>query len=604
MSRPLQLGATNLHNGIYPEQTDKESHPFDQFVLRTYRSVRGTMLPPLPYYLKVAGSAVNMAAEVNKLNDAALRSTLLDIAKNVARAPRHRDLPKALALVREAAKRSLGVFPYPTQLLGAAVLLEGRLAEMRTGEGKTLTAALAACLAGVAGLPTHVVTVNDYLARRDAENMGPLLRFFDLSVGVVVSGMSHENKRAAYQCHITYCTNKELVFDYLRDKVAAGGCASQFGLRVRALHGKSMQPLLLRGLHFAIVDETDSILIDEARTPLILSAKTDVPADPGIYQQAIHMANRLREGLHYQINLGHRELHLTETGKAELADQVKSLGAGIWQVSKAREHLIAQALRALHLFNRDFHYLVADDKVHIIDEFTGRILPGRKWEQDLHQMIEVKEGCPLSEPVKTLARITYQRFFCRYLRLSGMTGTAREVGGELQRTYGLEMVAIPTHKPCLRKILPGIFCADEIEKWRQVTDFTMKLQGQGRPVLIGTRSVLASEKLSLMFVQAGIKHRVLNARQDAEEADVIARAGEPGAVTVATNMAGRGTDIRMDAVMVSRGGLTVIVTEFHESARIDRQLIGRCARQGDAGGVDLYCGLYRSIICWAWRLVI
>jgi preprotein translocase subunit SecA len=606
MSAVLLLDIPDLAHGVYPERQDKADKVLDRVARHLGGGLRRRARPTLGRLKAVADAADALADEIAALDDDALRQGLRRIAPSVARDSHQADLARALGLIREAAARTLAVRPYPTQLMGATVLLEGRLAEMQTGEGKTLTAALAACLAGVAGLPTHVVTVNDYLATRDAEEMGPLFRFFGLTVGTVVTGMDHEAKRRAYACSITYCTNKDLVFDYLRDRVTAGGRASQAQVRVRALHGKAMAPLLLRGLHFAIIDEADSILVDEARTPLILSEKAGKPPEPEIYLQALAVAAELVEGEHYEINLARRELHLRAAGQAELARRAAELG-GIWRAAQAREHLAAQALRALKLFHRDQQYLVAEDKVHIVDEYTGRILPGRTWEQGLHQMIEAKEGVPLSEPAHTLARITYQRYFRRYLRLAGMTGTAREVAGELQAVYGLEVVAIPTYRPCVRVRHPDILCRNEAEKWRRVAELTERLQARGRPVLIGTRSVEASEHLSQALVRAGIVHRVLNARQDADEAGVVAEAGQPGVVTVATNMAGRGTDIRLGEGVKDKGGLTVILTEFHDSARIDRQLFGRCARQGDPGEawaiVALEDALFRDHGGWLYKLL-
>jgi preprotein translocase subunit SecA len=582
MAGILQLKVPDLAVGVYAERDDKDKNLLDQFALRVARHLRKRIFPPIKNLNKRVYDAENLADVIKDFDDQAIRKNLRTIAAAIVRDPRHPDLSKGLALVREAAKRSLGIMPYPTQLKGATALLEGRLAEMQTGEGKTLTAGLAACLAGVAGLPTHVVTVNDYLAQRDAEKIGPLFAFFELTVGSVINGMSPDQKRAAYSCHVTYCTNKELVFDYLRDRVTAGGRASRAQIRVRAMHGKHMQPLLLRGLHFAIVDETDSILIDEARTPLILSVKAGSAPDPELYLHALKIAEAMDIDEHYTINSSQKLLLLKPSGKSAIAELSKSLG-GIWQIAQAREHLIGQALRALHLFERDHHYLLADDQIHIIDEYTGRILPGRKWEQGLHQMIEAKEGCALSEPVETLARITYQRFFCRYLRLSGMTGTAKEVAKELQQTYNLEVITIPTYKPCLRITTPEILCASADDKWQRVLKICANNQNQGRAVLIGTRSVHDSECLSQVLFEAGVPHQVLNARQDEEEADIIANAGLPGTVTVATNMAGRGTDIGLHPQVIEKGGLTVILTEYHESARIDRQLVGRCARQGDPG---------------------
>jgi preprotein translocase subunit SecA len=575
------LDPTALSLGVYPERGEPDENAFDRW---TRGAVGGALLRLRPFRARLAalakaageeGAAVALLDDAELLNQTRQQSRLAMFGGNLA---------PALARVREAAARSLGLTPFDSQLMGAAALMAGKLAEMQTGEGKTLTAALAASVAASSGSPVHIVTVNDYLARRDAEEMGPLFAFLGLTVGTIVTGMSLDARRAAYACDITYCTNKELVFDYLKDRVAVGGRASRAQVRVRALLGVEQRAdLLLRGLHFAIVDEADSIMIDEARTPLILAAKGPTSGDPGMYKQALALARELTVVEHYEISAARRDLLLTEAGRAELYQRARDLG-GTWLSARAREQLVEQALRALYLFQRDQHYLVSSErKVQIIDEYTGRVLEGRTWEQGLHQLIEAKENCMLSEHNRTLARITYQRFFRRYLRLSGMTGTAKEVAGELHAVYGLEVVSIPTNRPCVRVREADVCCLDEASKWRTVAETAARLRQRGIPVLIGTRSLEASEQLSAMLDRLALPHRVLNARQDAEEAEIVARAGEPGTLTVATNMAGRGTDIRLGEGVAATGGLHVILTEFHDSPRIDRQLIGRCARQGDPG---------------------
>ena len=575
--------------GAYPEKAERNENTFDRWT----RAIAGQALLRLrPFHGRLETLAVaarQLGPESRSLDDEQLRSNLRKLAREALAGS---DLAPALALVREAARRSLGMEPFDTQLMGAATLMSGKLAEMQTGEGKTLTAALAACIAAAAHAPVHVVTVNDYLAERDAQEMGALFRYLGLSVGVIVSGLSLDDRRAAYACNITYCTNKELVFDYLKDKVAAGGRATRAQLRVRALLGGSKQSgMLLRGLHFAIVDEADSIMIDEARTPLILAEKGPAVSSPEIYRQALEMAGELHRDADFEILPERRHLHLTPRGKASIRELGRTRDP-VWQSARAREHLVAQALRALYLFHRDQQYLVdGEQKVQIIDEYTGRVLEGRTWEQGLHQLIEVKEGCPLSEQNKTLARITYQRFFPRYLRLSGMTGTAREVATELHAVYGLEVVRIPTNKPSQRVVSPAVCFPDEAAKWLAVAAEVEQQSRRGAPVLIGTRSLAASERLSAVLASAGLPHRVLNARQDAEEADIIAEAGLRGKITVATNMAGRGTDIRLGPGVEEVGGLHVILTEFHDSPRIDRQLIGRCARQGDRGRAAIFVAL-------------
>jgi preprotein translocase subunit SecA len=578
----LRLPVRDPAPGPYPERGDRDEPVLDRWARVLAAGLDRRLRPARGRLARLAAGAAGAADTLAGLSDAALRARLAQVAVPAVRDLDPRAQALGLAAVAEAARRTLGVAPYPTQLMGAAVLLAGRLAEMQTGEGKTLTAGLAACLAGAAGLPVHVVTVNDYLAGRDAAELAPLYAFFGLTVGTVLAGTDPAARRAAYRRDIAYCTNKELVFDYLRDRVAAGARASLAQVRVKALLAGRGEPLLLRGLHFAIVDEADSILIDEARTPLILSQQAGERPDPALFRHALDLAEGLEQGRDYRIDAARRTLALTPAGRARLRTETAGL-AGPLRAAQTREHLVAQALRARHLFHRDRHYLVADDKVQIVDEYTGRVLAGRTWEQGLHQAIETKEGCPLSAPTLTLARITYQRFFHRYLRLAGMTGTAREVAGELLAVYGLATVALPTHRPCIRRRLPPLLCPDQAAKWQRVAAEAAELAVRGRPVLIGTRSVEASERAAAALAVHGLAHRVLNARQDAGEAQTIAAAGAPGQITVATNMAGRGTDIRLAPGVAAGGGLHVILTELHEAARIDRQLVGRAARQGDPG---------------------
>ncbi len=586
----LHPGAAALAPRPFAERRDVAPNALDAAASALLGRLRQRLHPPLARLRRAAARAERQRDAVVALDDRALRAALPAAAAAALRDDGAATLGEALALVREAARRSLGIEPFATQLMGAAGLLAGRLVEMQTGEGKTLTAGLAACIAAAAGVPVHVVTVNDYLAQRDADEMQPLLGYFGLRCGVIKHGLAPPEKQQAYAAQVTYCTNKELVFDYLRDRVTAQGPVTKVQLRVRALAGGGDSRLLQRGLHFAIVDEADSVLIDEARTPLILAERDGPVQDAGVYPEALALADQMAAGEHFIVEPARRELRLTASGQRLLAAWAVERtgdgtdGAAVWRSVRGREHLATQALRARHLFLRDQHYLVADGKVQIVDEYTGRVLPGRTWEQGLHQMIEAKEGCELSEDNRTLARITYQRYFCRYLRLSGMTGTAREVAAELRATYRLDTVTVPTHRPSQRRNEGVVVCRDEAAKWQAVAAAVAAQVRRGRPVLVGTRSVEASERLSAVLGEHGIAHRILNARQDADEAEVVAAAGQPGAVTVATNMAGRGTDIRLAPGVAAQGGLLVVLTEFHDSPRIDRQLYGRCARQGDPGG--------------------
>jgi preprotein translocase subunit SecA len=504
---------------------------------------------------------------------------------------------RAFALIREVAGRTIGQRHYDVQILGGWVLLNGLVAEMETGEGKTLTATLPAATAALAGVPVHVITVNDYLTARDAEWMAPVYEMLGLTVGAIVHGKDPGARRAAYGCDITYCTNKELTFDYLRDRIALGRNESRIQLAIEKLSGQGTRanPLNLRGLFYAIVDEADSVLVDEARTPLIIAGAGPAGPEREMYETALELAARLTEGTEFRMDARERHLELTDKGLDRLAEWAEELPP-LFRGERRREELVRQALVATQLFHRDTHYLVRDNKVHIIDEFTGRILADRTWEQGLHQMVETKEGCPLSNQQTSVARITYQRFFRRYLWLAGMTGTAKEVSGELWSVYGLPVVRVPTHRPSRRQSSGDRVFATDAEKWDAIVERVRALHAIGRPVLIGTRSVAASEKLSALLTEDDLEHQLLNARQDKQEAEIVAQAGELGRITVATNMAGRGTDIKLGPGVLELGGLHVIATELHESARIDRQLFGRCGRQGDPGTTEAIVSLDDELI--------
>ncbi len=493
----------------------------------------------------------------------------------------------SFALIRETGFRVLGMYHYPCQLFGGLALLNGKIAEMDTGEGKTLTATLPVATAALARIPVHVVSVNDYLTARDAELMKPLYQALGLRVGCVTHNLQPAEKRAAYGCDITYVTNKELVFDYLRDRLTLGDRVESTLLRAESLHSKVQRShrLLIRGLYYAVIDEADSILVDEARTPLIISGASGDDEERSFLQQALVIGSSLTEGRDYRIDRQKRQVYLTAKGRAEIEEEASCLGP-LWNGMVRRESTVYKALQALHLFRKDEHYLVRDGKVLIVDEFTGRVMDGRSWEQGLHQMIEIKENCDLTSRRETLAKISYQRFFRRYLYLAGMTGTAREVAGELWNVYGLSTLKIPTNKPSRRQNLPDMIFRTETEKWAAVADRIMQMNSMGRPVLVGTRSVKDSEKLATLIRARGIEHQVLNAKQDAEEAEIVRQAGGSGAVTIATNMAGRGTDIKLADKVAELGGLHVIASERHEAGRIDRQLAGRAGRQGDPGSYE------------------
>jgi preprotein translocase subunit SecA len=530
-------------------------------------------------------------SEIEGLDDAGLRMAADRLRPElVAKGFSLEPVSRSFALIRETAARKLGMRHRPVQLLGGFAMISGHVAEMRTGEGKTITALLPAATAALAGMPVHVVTINDYLAERDAQQLRPVYEALGLTVGLAVHGQSRPDRRHAYYSDVLYACNKELVFDYLRDRHAIGrpSAARLRAARLRLPADNSQT--LMRGLHFAIVDEADGILIDEARTPLIISREHEAEMSTPLCEALLEAARKLTPDADYKVSQVKRTVRLTPAGQAALPNMLGSL-AGHWKAKRARDELIEQALAALWLYRRDQHYIVADQKVQIVDEFTGRTMPDRQWQRGLQQLIEAKEGCPTTGRRETLTQITYQRFFRRYLWLCGMTGTALEVAAEFRSVYGLSVVPIPTHKPDLKLDLGFALYRTKSEKWQAVVEATRMLVERHRSVLIGTRSVEASEQLAGMFAQAGLDHVVLNARNEPEEAELVALAGEPGRITIATNMAGRGTDIKLAPQVALSGGLHVILTEYHESGRIDRQLFGRCGRQGDPGSYQAIVSL-------------
>jgi len=594
------LLARQIPVGPYAERLPSRDGLLDRLGARVQASVVRRWMARRRQWQALVRAVTEHGRSVADLDDAALRAMGEELGAPLRREGFRGELAaRVFALVREVAGRSLGQRHYDVQLIGGWILLQGQVAEMETGEGKTLTATLAAATAALAGVPVHVITVNDYLAARDAEWMGPIYRALGLTVGVIVHGMDPAARHAAYACDVTYCTNKEVVFDYLKDRLALGRRQGRIHLALDRVAGTATGAarLLLRGLHYGIVDEADSVLVDEARTPLIISgeAHPSAAAERSVYQTALELGQRLEPERDYHIEPRERMVRLTEAGRLRLSELARDLG-GAWVGRLRREELVHQALTATHLFERDKHYLVQDDRVKIIDEYTGRVMADRSWEHGLHQLIEVKEGCAATRQNVPLARISYQRFFRRYLRLAGMTGTAREVGGELASVYGLAVVHVPTNRPLRRLSLGDRVYATGDAKWQAIVSRIADLHGRGRPMLVGTRSVAASEHLSRLLSAQGLPHTVLNARQDKTEAEIIARAGEPGRITVATNMAGRGTDIQLNPGVAELGGLHVIATERHEAGRIDRQLFGRCGRQGDPGSYEAQVSLEDELI--------
>ncbi|HRF73065.1 MAG TPA: preprotein translocase subunit SecA [Accumulibacter sp.] len=582
--------------GLYPERRDVKDGRLDRLIGRLIGRWAQSGLPLRRQRLRrfadrveaLGGDLIGVDRQELSRRASALRATL------TAEGPSDDAASECFALVREVCSRQLGLRHYPVQLMGGYAMLRGSLAEMQTGEGKTLTAVLPAVTVALAGAPVHVITVNPYLAARDAEYLAPVYAFFGLRVGLIVPDQESAQRVEAYGADVTYCVNKDLVFDYLRDRitqkrVSAGARALLDGWLAGARQ-QQRPAALLRGLYFAIVDEADSVLVDEARTPLIISSNVEDPNGRVLYEQALALAASLANRRDYRLRPSERSIELTDAGRAAIAEFAAGL-RGLWTIPRAREELVEQGLSALHLFQRDRHYIIADNKVQIVDEYTGRVMADRSWERGLHQMIEVKEELDISKRRDTISRITYQRFFRRYLCLAGMTGTAIEVAPEMRSVYAMDVVRIPPNRPAVRRHLGQRVFLDARGRWAAVVERAREMRASGRAVLIGTRSVAASELASQWLTDAALPHRVLNARQDQGEAEIIAQAGQAGRITVATNMAGRGTDIVLSPEVRQAGGLHVILSEYHDAARIDRQLFGRAGRQGDPGSCEAIVSL-------------
>ena len=535
--------------------------------------------------------------EFQKLSNEELRGKTTEFKERLAKGETLDDLlPEAFATVREAASRTLGMRHYRVQLIGGIILHQGRIAEMRTGEGKTLVSTLPAYLNALTGEGVHIVTVNDYLAKRDAEWMGQVHEFLGLKVGVILNGMDNEERREAYQCDITYVTNNELGFDYLRDNMVI-----------------YKEKLVQRGLKYAIIDEVDSVLIDEARTPLIISGQSGKSTK--LYEACDILARQLERGEasgefskidaimgetieetgDFIVNEKEKNINLTEDGvkKVEQFFHIENLADA---ENLEIQHNIILALRAHYLMFRDQNYVVKDDEVLIVDEFTGRIMPGRRYSDGLHQEIEAKEHVKVKRESRTLATITFQNLFNKYEKKSGMTGTALTEEQEFRDIYGMDVIEIPTNLPVQRKDLNDVVYKTKREKFHAVIDEICAAHEKGQPVLVGTITIETSELLSKMLAKRGVKHNVLNAKFHEMEAEIVAQAGQHGAVTIATNMAGRGTDIKLDEEARAAGGLKIIGTERHESRRIDNQLRGRAGRQGDPGESRFYLSLEDDLL--------
>ena len=557
------------------------------------------MVPRRMRFLRRAARVLAMEKAFTDVSSAKLREEAAAM-RDLFRCGRDKpaDLDRAFALLREVATREMGMRPFLVQVAGALALDAGCIVEMATGEGKTLTATLPATVNGWRGKGCHVITVNDYLAKRDAEWMAGLYRFCGLSVAYLEQGMPPPQRQEAYQADITYGTNKEVTADFLRDRLALGrlqGLPAALMARIADGAGSGTDRLVQRGLPYALIDEADSVLIDEAVTPLIISGEAPNPEQVEAFQEAATLAAQLETPPHYRVDARYHEVDLTPAGKQRVAELTKDM-PGIWRGARRAEEMIVQALTARTFYVRDKQYVLHEDKVVIVDEFTGRLMPDREWRDGLHQAVSAREGIEVQPPKDTYARVSFQRFFRLYRKLGGMTGTAAEAWREFWQIYHLPVVTLPTNRPCQRRVLPDRIYATESAKWKAIVEDCRRLHAGGRPLLIGTRSVGASERLSAMLTAEGLEHQVLNARRHAEEAQIVAAAGQPGKITVATNMAGRGTDIKLGQGVEALGGLYVIATERHEAGRIDRQLFGRCARQGDLGTAQAVISLEDELL--------
>ncbi|BBN98248.1 preprotein translocase subunit SecA [Sporolactobacillus terrae] len=536
------------------------------------RVLGDTSLRKLSKMEKIAHQIDNMADDYKALSDDALQAKTPEFKQRLENGETLDDLlPEVFAVVREASTRILGMTPYYVQLIGAIALHQGNIAEMKTGEGKTLVATMPLYLNALEGKGAHLVTVNDYLASRDAEQMGLLYNFLGMSVGLNRNGLNPEEKREAYAADITYGTNSEFGFDYLRDNMVL-----------------YKEERVQRPLNFAIVDEVDSILVDEARTPLIISGNAEKSTD--LYVRANQFARLLTEKQDFTVDLKTKSVQLTEEGmtKAEKFFGIKNL----YDYSNVNiNHHVSEAMKAHAIMHRDQDYVVKDGEIVIVDPFTGRLMQGRRYSEGLHQAIEAKEGLDIQSESKTLATITLQNFFRMYQKLSGMTGTAKTEEEEFQSIYNMDVIEIPTNKPMIRKDNPDLIYKTQKGKFNAVVEEIAKLYHRGQPVLVGTVAVETSELISKLLKRKSIPHNVLNAKNHAREAEIIENAGQAGSVTIATNMAGRGTDIKLGEGVADLGGLFILGTERHESRRIDNQLRGRSGRQGDPGESRFYLSL-------------
>jgi preprotein translocase subunit SecA len=586
-SLPLPLPLNGIPNGFAAKVLSVVGGPCQRRLAQW-----GQMLPQVAAF----------EPELQKESDRELRKRSLSLRFRAKSGEKLASLlPEAYALVREASRRAIGLRHYDVQIIGGIALFNGAIAEMETGEGKTLTASLPLYLHSLVGKGAHLATVNDYLAARDAEILRPVYEVLGVTVGVVLTPDQQDKRREAYACDITYGTAKEFGFDFLRDRLLLRRLGYQqadiLGTASSQRFEQGGDRPVQRGQHYCLVDEADSILIDEARTPLIIGSLGDKALERMVttYRWAAAGCDKFEEDEHYEVDDDTKEVELTAAGRQLLRslpqpEIMRSVGlVDLYQYME-------RAIKVRRDFILDRQYVVRDGEIVIVDENTGRLAEGRKWREGIHQAIEAKEGIEVTVPTGQAARITIQDLFLRYRHLAGMTGTAMSAANEFRRIYKIRVVPMPTNRPVKRQILPRLVFGSSDEKWKAIVQEVVELHRQGRPILIGTRSIDKSQLLSTMLTAAGVEHRVLNAHQVAIEAEIVADAGKPGKVTVATNMAGRGTDIKLGAGVAEKGGLHVIVTELHDSARIDRQLMGRCGRQGDPGTVRQYMALDDDVL--------
>lgn len=557
------------------------------------------------YLMREAKAVVEVEKMWADLTDEALDNRVKEIREIFARRTHKQvDVRHAFCAVREVAFRETGERPYMVQIMGAMGLFHGQIVEMVTGEGKTLTASIAASVLGWLRKPVHVITVNDYLAQRDADGKQPIYRRCGLHAAAIVAETTETDRAALYRQPILYITQKELVADWLRDQLKLGRIQDPVSTRWLAeaqLHNNasgrsSRQMTLVPGLHIAVVDEVDAVLIDEAVTPLIIAQPRQEDAQADLYKRARDLARELKVGTHFKIEPAKKRCELTDNGRDFVESLLRPDEHAIWRAARRREELVEQALVAEHCYHFRQQYHIVEDKIMIVDEYTGRFMQDRQWQHGLHQAVEAKHDLQVTADRDTLASLSFQRFFKLYPHLCGMTGTAADAKAEMETTYGLPVRIIPTNRGLQRKRLKDLIFATSALKFKAIAEEIEEMHKAGRPVLVGTRSIEASELVGEMLTAKGLEHQVLNAVHHKVEAQIVSKAGEPGAIMVATNMAGRGTDIKLSPGVAEKGGLHVILTERHTASRVDRQLFGRSGRQGDPGSARCIVSLEDELI--------